>query len=218
MPIVLSPLFGSFNRFAMNSVGCPPDITVPLAPGCTIATVVPEGATSSMASFDAPGYQSSNSFSVWSLVATFQPRSYVPPCGTMPAAWMPSAYEFDAAMHTARLGCCVSNRSMPCSTSVVPSCGPPFVPRLTLIAHGVVPASLKMNVSASSNCTESPNDEPITSSPCHAMSLDDTSTNTMSACGAMPGTPVPRPLPAAMSITCVPCAGSLGSGPYPSAM
>jgi hypothetical protein len=43
------------------------------------------------------------------------------------------------------------------------------------------------------------------------------STNTMSASGATPGTFVPLPLPAAMSITCVPCAGSLGSGPYPSA-
>ena len=56
---------------------------------------------------------------------------------------------------------------------------------------------------------------PTTSGPSHGMSPAESSTKTRSALGATPGVPVPRPFPAAMSVTCAPW--EPGSGSYRSA-
>jgi hypothetical protein len=128
------------SRLATNSTTLPERLTVPLSPGSTTAALVPSGDTSSTDRRSAPGYHSSSSFDVQSPGATDQTRSCFPVAGTVPVAWMPSLYEFDAAITVARLGRWVSRRSMPCSTSVVPSWGPPLVPRLTLITQGWSPA------------------------------------------------------------------------------
>ena len=84
---------------------------------------------------------------------------------------------------------------MACSTSVLPSCGPPFVPRLMFTAQGRSPARSKMNLSASTRWTESPNVRPTTSGPSHGMSPAESSTKTRSAFGATPGVPGPAAVP-----------------------
>jgi len=71
---------------------------------------------------------------------------------------MPSLKEFEAANTIALFGACLSNRSIPISTRVEPSCGPPFVPKLALITQARSPACSKINFTASKSWTESPND------------------------------------------------------------
>ncbi|MCY1309849.1 hypothetical protein D9M70_599850 [compost metagenome] len=135
--------------------------------------------------------------------------------GTVPAVCVLSSCELPAASTIARLGFCDTSASKPCSTSEVPSCGPPLVPRLRLTTQGLSPARSKMNFTASSICTESPKELNTALCPVHAMSRADISTKIRSAFGATPGCSDPRPLPPAMSITCVPCEPGLPGMPAP---
>ena len=204
------PVVGSESRLAAKRTTWPPGTRCrcPRVRGCQPLAL---GRHQLQPHRGTPGYQNSISFWVRSPGATSQARSGRPPRDG-PGGVDAVVVGIGGGDADRRFGAWVSRRSMPCSTSVDPSWGPPLVPRLTLTEHGVDPASWKTKASASRSWTESPKLHPdhLRAAP-RDVAVGDVDED-QPCLGGHTGNPGAQPpLPAAMSITWVPWAGSAGS-------